>query len=258
MRLATWNVNSVRAHLAFVLAWVEANEPDVLGLQETNCPPRSFPVREFEALGYEVALFGGEGGRGGVALLSRVGLDDVVLGVPGAVAPLAERRSIAANCGDLRVHTVYAPNGRKVGTDPHRVKLAWFQLLARWLDIDGLGERPIMLIGDLNIAPLDVDVWEPSRYRKRNLTSPLERAAFNDLIELGLVDLVREHFGEDHVFTWWNRRSDFYESDRGWRLDHALADAATASRVDDVWVDRAERGREGNSDHAPVVVDLAD
>lgn len=256
MRLATWNVDSVRHRLPLILAWMDRHEPDVMCLQETKCPRERFPVRDFTERGYEVAPFGGDGGRGGVALLSRVGMDDPVLGIPGAVAPFNEARTVAATCGDLRVHTVYAPNGRKVGTDPHRLKLAWFELLGRWLDIDGLGERPIMLIGDLNIAPLDIDIWEPSRYRKRNLTSPPERAAFNSLLDRGFVDLVREQFGDDHVYTWWNRRSDFYESDRGWRLDHALADAGTAGRVGSVWVDREERGREGSSDHAPLVVDL--
>jgi len=263
LRLATWNVESIRAHHDQIVAWTETNAVDVLCMQETKCPAERFPRHGFSALGHDLVLHGGEGGRGGVAVAHRVPVDDVVLGVPGAVAPLAEPRSISFSIdhggpGPLRIHTCYAPNGRKVGTRHHEIKLAWFALFAAWLEIDRAEHPEQVVAGDLNIAPLDVDIWEPARYRKRNLTSPRERAAFDALLDDGaLLDVVRDRFGDDAVFTWWNRRSDFYETDRGWRLDHLLAAPNTATRIDRVWVDRSERGRSGSTDHAPIVCDIS-
>lgn len=255
VRIATWNVDSIRARLDAVTAWIDVNQPDVLALQETKVAARSFPRAPFLERGYELAV-GESDGTGGVALASRCGIDDVVVGIPGAVPPLAEPRSISATCGPVRVHTVYAPNGRKVGTRDHEIKLAWLALFRAWLEIDGCARRATVVVGDLNIAPTDLDVWEPGRYRKRNLTSPPERAAFERLVALGLVDVVRVGHGRHPVFTWWNRRGDFFATDRGWRLDHALVDTETAALVRSARVDRAERARPGASDHAPVVVDL--
>ncbi len=251
LRLATWNVNSLRAHLGQVLSWLERVMPEAIALQETMCAPGSGPLREVAKLGFEVAAIGGVGG-GGVALASRVGLTDVRLGVPGAVGPFAEPRLVSADVGGLRLHGVYAPNGRKVGTEAHRIKLAWFQFLAAVLEGDGVAEGRTVLLGDLNIAPTDADVWEPSRYRARNLTSPPERAAYRRLLDTGLVDVV-----PPGSFTWWNRRGDFYASDRGWRLDHLLASPAVAERVVSVAVDREVRGEPGGSDHAPILVELS-
>lgn len=245
--------------------WMDDNQPDVICLQETKVGDRAFPRTPFLERGYELAV-AGSGGHGGVALLSRFGLSAVTLGIPGAKRPLAERRSISADVPTsassdapvVRLHTVYAPNGRKVGTRHHEVKLAWLALFLAWVTMDGLADgRPTMVAGDLNVAPTDLDVWEPARYRRRNLTSPPERNAFDAFVEAGLVDVVRSHHGDDAVFTWWNRRGDFYQSDRGWRLDHVLADPATAATVSSVTIDRVERGRAGSSDHAPLVVDLA-
>lgn len=262
MRIATWNVESIRAHHDQIVTWTDTNDVDVLCMQETKCPADRFPLREMRALGYEVVIHGGEGGRGGVAVAHRVPIDDVILGIPGAVSPLDEARSIAFVVGDsapLRVHTCYAPNGRKVGTRHHEVKLAWFALFAAWLGIDR-SEHPVQIVaGDLNIAPMDADIWEPARYRKRNLTSPRERQAFDAVLDDGaLVDSVRSRFGDDAVFTWWNRRSDFYETDRGWRLDHVLATPGADARIENLRVDRAERGRDGSTDHAPIIFDITD
>lgn len=257
LRIASWNVESIRAHHDQVIAWIDATGPDVICLQETKAGTRKFPRHAFSARGYELVVHGGDDGRGGVAIASRLELSEVTVGIPGAVSPLNEPRSISASVGGVRVHTCYAPNGRKVGTRAHEIKLAWFALLAAWLELDRADHAEQILIGDLNIAPLNIDIWEPHRYRKRNLTSPPERAAFAALLSDGaLVDVVREHFGEKHVFTWWNRRSDFYETDRGWRLDHLLADPATAARIASVMVDRAERGRPGSTDHAPLLATL--
>ncbi len=256
MRIASWNVDSIRARLHLVLDWMDRHEPDVVCLQETKVAQRRFPRVDLEQRGYDLAVTESDG-SGGVAMLSRVGLENVVIGIPGAVAPLNQPRSISARCGGLRIHTLYGPNGRKVGTQHHAIKLAWLSLFRTWVDLDGMqAAAPTVVIGDFNVAPADVDIWEPSRYRKRNLTSPPERAAFEAFLDLGLVDVVRRCNPTEPAFTWWNRRSDFYETDRGWRLDHALVDAVTADRVRAAWVDRDERAKEGSSDHAPVVLDL--
>lgn len=258
MRLASWNVESIRAHLEQVTDWIDVNSPDLVCMQETKAGTRKFPVRPFVERGFDVVVHGGDDGRGGVAIVSRLPLDDVTLGFSGSVAPLDEPRSISATAAGIRLHTVYAPNGRKVGTRAHAVKLAWLSLLTSWLKIDRAAAGDQILIGDLNIAPLDLDVWNAERYRSRNLTSPAERAAFVGLLDDGeLVDVIRDRFGDDSVYTWWNRRSDFYESDRGWRLDHFLATPPIAARVKSVSIDRAERGRNGSTDHAPLLVTLA-
>ncbi len=256
MRVTSWNVDSIRARLPLIEDWLDRTQPDVACWQETKCPARKFPRHAFTSRGYELAATDA-GGYGGVAIASRVGLDDVIVGIPGAKTPLNEQRSISATCNGLRIHTIYAPNGRKVGTRHHDIKLAWFALLAAWVGMDGLSDgRPTMLIGDFNIAPYDHDVWEPHRYRKRNLTSPPERQTFQRLVEQGLVE-VRPRGDDAPVFTWWNRRSDFFATDRGWRLDHVLADPATARSVVTSSVERVERARDGASDHAPLLVDLA-
>ncbi len=259
MRLTSWNVDSVRARLPLIEEWLDQTQPDVACWQETKCPERRFPRHAFTQRGYELAVTDA-GGYGGVAIASRVGLAEVNIGIPGAKAPLNEQRSISATCDGLRVHTIYAPNGRKVGTRHHDIKLAWFSLLGAWVEMDGLANgQPTVVIGDFNIAPHDHDIWEPHRYRKRNLTSPPEREAFGQTLDRGLVELRSTDGDDDDTpqFTWWNRRSDFFETDRGWRLDHALADPVTASHVSSVWVDRSERSKPGCSDHAPLIVDLA-
>jgi exodeoxyribonuclease III len=254
VRLASWNVNSIRAHEARVLRWIEAYQPDVVALQEIMCDDRSFPRRGFLELGYQ-AVVHGRPGRGGVALLSRLSLDDVMLGVPGAVAPFDEPRLVAATIDGMRVYSIYAPNGRKVGTDAHRFKLVWFEFLGHVLASELEDHDALLVLADLNIAPTDGDVWDPSRYQNRNLTSAPERVAYQRLIDLGLVDVVRAHNGKNAAFTWWNRRGDFYETDRGWRLDHALASPAFAARVSTASIDRRARAEPG-PDHAPIVITL--
>jgi exodeoxyribonuclease III len=231
---------------------LERVNPDVVAFQETMCSERELRISGLVRLGYEVVSCG-DGGRSGVALISRLGFDDVHRGVSGAAGPFAEPRLISATVDDVRIHSIYAPNGRKVGTPEHAFKLAWFQFLRSVLDAEGVPEDDTIILGDLNIAPSDRDVWEPVRYRTRNLTSPKERAAFTELLDVGLVDVVRMAHGSTPCFTWWNRRGDFYESNRGWRLDHVLATEPLAAKVTQVWVDRDVRGEVGGSDHAPIV-----
>jgi exodeoxyribonuclease III len=252
-QLVTWNVNSLRAHLPGVLAWLDDHQPDVVALQETMCDERNFPGPPFLDRGYAV-LAAGRGGGGGVALLSRVGLDNPERGIPGATAPFDEPRLVSATCAGVRVVNLYAPNGRKVGTDPHRLKLAWFSFLGQMLDDDAAGD--LLLVGDLNIAPTDRDVWDASRYRYRNLTSPAERRAFAELCSIGLTDVVRRDAGDSAVLSsWWNRRGDFFDSDRGWRLDHVLASTSMAARCRFDRIDRTGRERAA-TDHAPIVVTI--
>ncbi len=287
LRLASWNVNSFRSHEGQVLDWLEANEVDVIGLQETMVSDAEFPRKGLASIGYEVAT-NGKPGRAGVALASRLPIADVRGAVEGVVAPFDQPRLISATIAGMRVHVGYAPNGRKVGTDEHRFKLAWLQYLGAVIAADGdavrdhsgsevrgngpeaegtevSGEkgsqralgRPTVVLADLNVAPTDLDVWDPHHYRKRNLTSAVEREAFGSLLQVGLVDLVRQQLGADQTgFTWWNRRGDFYESDRGWRLDHLLATPGLAAEAKMLVIDRPERAKPGGSDHAPLRIDL--
>lgn len=266
-RLATWNVESIRARHDQIIDWLDKTQPDVLAMQETRCPARLFPTASFTKLGYELIVHGGDGGHGGVAIavrnseggeptLSASAVRSVDLGIPGAVSPLNQPRSISLTWRSWRIHSIYAPNGGKAGTDAHRIKLAWFALLRQWLALERTDHEHCIVLGDLNIAPADIDVWDARRYRMRNLTSPLEREAFTALLDDGLVDVVRRRYVDLPVFTWWNRRSDFFETNRGWRLDHILTDPETAEQVSAIWIDRDERAREGSTDHAPVILDL--
>jgi exodeoxyribonuclease III len=250
LTVATWNVNSIAAHAHQVLAWLAAHQPSVLAMQETQCTAARFPRAEFEALGYEVTAHG-DGGSNGVALASRVGLFDVGFGVAGATAPFDEPRILSARLnGDVRVICGYAPNGRKVGTDAHVFKVAWFELLRAV--VEHSDETDIVVAADLNVAPTNNDVWDAHRYRSRNLTSPEDRRAYERLIDVGLVDVVRKHSGSEKLSSWWNRRGDFFESDRGWRLDHVLASYELADRSLGVHIDREIRRLPGGSDHAPI------
>ena len=254
LSVATWNVNSVLAHERHVLDWIEANQPGVIALQETQCSAVKFPRSGFTALGYDVVAHG-RGGANGVALASRFGLSDATVGVPGAVEPFDEPRLVSANVHGIRVISAYAPNGRKVGTDAHRFKLAWFDLLRAV--VDHLDETDIVVAADLNVASTDLDVWDATRYRSRNLTSPSEREAFGQLLDVGLVDVVRASLPDQQLSSWWNRRGDFFDSDRGWRLDHILASEGLAERVTGVTIDRSVRAIEGSSDHAPILVEFS-
>ncbi len=250
LTVATWNVNSIGAHLRQVLGWLEAHQPSVLAMQETQCTATRFPGSEFQALGYEIVAHG-DGGSNGVALASRVGLHDIRVGVPGAPRPFDEPRILSGLVdGGVRVVCAYAPNGRKVGTDAHAFKVAWFELLRAV--VEHADELDVVVAADLNVAPTDNDVWDAHRYRSRNLTSPEDRRAYGRLIDAGLVDIVRKHSGSEKLSSWWNRRGDFFESDRGWRLDHVLASSSFAEKSIDVHIDREIRRVSGGSDHAPI------
>ena len=261
MRLASWNVNSVRSRIGRVEAFVQRRDIDVLTLQETKARDDQWPTMGLEALGYEVASFGHDQWNG-VAVVSRVGIEDVELGFDGMPTygePAgAEARAMGATCGGVRVWSLYVPNGRKVG-DPHLdYKLRWLAALrdtaAGWLS-DEPG-RQVALTGDWNIAPFDEDVFDISRFATSTHVTPAERAAFHAVVEAGYVDVVRPFQPGPDVFTYWDYYRQRFERNRGMRIDFVLCSPALAARVTAADIDREERAGTGASDHAPVVVEL--
>jgi exodeoxyribonuclease-3 len=256
MRVATWNVNSVRQRVPRLLPWLEQRQPDVVCLQETKLADDAFAEllgAELAGRGYAVA-HRGEAQWNGVAILSRVGLEDVVVGIPGAPGfPHQEARAVAATCGGVRVHSVYVPNGREPDSEHYRYKLAW---LAALRELVGAGPASAMVCGDMNIAPADADVFDPDAYVGQTHVTPPERAALAELQSPGLHDVVRERWPDARVFTYWDYRAGMFHQDMGMRIDLVLATAPVSGRVRAAWVDRQARKGSGPSDHAPVIVDL--
>lgn len=263
VRVATWNVNSIRSRIDRVEAWLQRADVDILAIQETKCREDQFPRARLEALGYETAHYGLNQWNG-VAILSRVGLTDVELGLPDIPTwgdpAVAEARAIGATCGGLRIWSVYVPNGRHID-DPHMAyKLAWLDHLrahvTEWLAAERAGGPPFAVMGDWNIAPQDDDVWSMEYYIDKSHVSPPERAAFNALLEAGLVDVVRPHAPGPGVYTYWDYQRLAFQKRRGMRIDFILGSPGFASRVVGAAIDREERKGQGASDHAPVVVQL--
>jgi exodeoxyribonuclease-3 len=258
MRIATWNVNSLKARLPRVETWLQDAQPDVLCLQETKLADDAFPQLTFEALGYE-SVHHGQGRWNGVAILSKRGLDDVVSGFGDLDDPYAgDARLLAATCGGVRVVSVYVPNGREVGTEFYERKLAWLGGLRDWLDATASPADDIALMGDFNVAPEDRDVWSPKAFEGATHVTPAERDAVAALESWGLVDAFRTVYDQDRLFSYWDyRRGDFHEH-RGMRIDLVLVSQPVAKRVTWAIVDRNARKGQQPSDHAPVVVDLTD
>jgi exodeoxyribonuclease-3 len=272
MRIATWNVNSLKARLEKVEWWLERAAPDVLLLQETKLGDDDAPVLPFRMLGYEL-LHHGEGRWNGVAIASRVGIEDVVTNFgdgpvrnsgPGAAAqgeedfdPSDEARMVSAVCGGIRVASIYAPNGRIVDSPWYAGKLRWFERFARWLADTQDPAAPLLIGGDFNVAPADADVWDAARAHGGTHVSDPERAAFRALLDSGLVDTWRAANPDLRRFTWWDYRAGNFQRNEGMRIDHLLASAPVAARVVAVEVDReARKGTPTPSDHAPLVLDL--
>ncbi|PSL04633.1 exodeoxyribonuclease-3 [Haloactinopolyspora alba] len=256
MRVATWNVNSVKQRVPRLLPWLDQRRPDVVCLQETKLADDAFVDLlgdELHERGYEIAVHG-EGRWNGVAILSRVGVDDVVTGVAGAPGfPHQEARAVAATCGGVRVHSLYVPNGREPDSEHYHYKLAW---LAALRDVVEAGPDHALLCGDMNIAPTDADVFDPDAYAGHTHVTPPERNALGELQALGLHDVVRDRWPDDRVFTYWDYRAGMFHKDLGMRIDLMLAGDPVAERVQAAWVDRYARKGSGPSDHAPVIVDL--
>lgn len=256
MRIATWNVNSVKQRVPRLLPWLDQREPDVVCLQETKLADDAFVALlgdELSGRGYAFATHG-EPTWNGVAILSRVGLDDAVAGLPGAPGfPHPEARALSASCGGIRVVCVYVPNGRAPGSDHYTYKLAW---LASLRDLIAAGPQATVVCGDVNIAPADDDVFDPEAYVGQTHVTEPERAALAELQRLGLRDVVRDRWPDERFFTYWDYRAGMFHQDLGMRIDLVLAGAPVAERVRAAWVDRHARKGSGPSDHAPVIVDL--
>jgi exodeoxyribonuclease III len=254
--LATWNVNSIKQRIPRLLPWLDQRQPDVVCLQETKLADDAFAAMLEEQLvsrGYEFATHG-EVQWNGVAILSKIGLDDVVPGVAGAPGfPNPEARAVAATCGGIRVHSVYVPNGRVPGSDHYQYKLDWLAALAQDLSA---GPDNAVVCGDMNIAPTDEDVFDPEAYIGQTHVTAPERDALGQLQALGLRDVVRDRWPGKRVFTYWDYRAGMFHQDLGMRIDLVLATAPVAERVRAAWVDRQARKGSGPSDHAPVMVDL--
>jgi len=258
MRIATWNVNSLKARLERVEEWLGLAQPDVLCMQETKLADDAFPQLTFEALGY-TAVHHGQGQWNGVAILSKVGVEDVTSGFGTVEDPyLGDARVLSATCGGIRVVTVYVPNGRAVGTEFYERKLVWLERLRDWLDATASPTDPLVLLGDFNVAPEDRDVWSPKAFEGDTHVTPPERAAVEALRDWGLVDAFRRLYDQDGLFTYWDyRRGDFHQH-RGMRIDLVLVTKPVAERLTWAIVDRNARKGKLPSDHAPVIVDLAD
>jgi exodeoxyribonuclease III len=263
VRLATWNVNSIRSRADRVAAWLQRQDVDVVALQETKCRDDQFPEMMFQALGYEVAHVGFSQWNG-VAILSRIGLYDVEIGFSGQPCwgedRLTEARAIGATCGGVRVWSLYVPNGR-TPTDPHYTyKLEWLAALrtaaAGWLAADPAAQ--VALAGDWNIAPQDDDVWDMRVFAHSTHVTPPERNAFGAIVEAGYADVVRPYAPGPGVYTYWDYTQLRFPRREGMRIDFVLGSPALASRVTNALIDREERKGKGASDHAPVVVELAD
>ncbi|MGN6175611.1 MAG: exodeoxyribonuclease III [Streptosporangiaceae bacterium] len=256
MRVATWNVNSVKQRVPRLLPWLDQRRPDVVCLQETKLTDDAFNRllgSELADRGYAVGLYG-QAQWNGVAILSRAGLDDVVTGIAGAPGfPGPEARAVAATCGGIRVHSVYVPNGRVPGSEHYQYKLAW---LAALRDELADGPEATIVCGDMNIAPTDADVFDPEAYVGQTHVTPPERDALAKLQELGLRDVVRDRWPAERVFTYWDYRGGMFHRDLGMRIDLVLATAPVAGQVRAAWVDRQARKGTAPSDHAPVIVDL--
>jgi exodeoxyribonuclease-3 len=257
VRIATWNVNSLKARAARVEEWLEIARPDVLCVQETKLADDGFPWLTFKALGYEGAHHG-QGRWNGVGILSRVGIEDVVHGFAHAGEGDDEARLLTATCGGVRVTTVYAPNGRSVGHEQYHYKLRWF---ARLRDHIGAVADPggdVVVCGDFNVAPDDRDVWDPTACHGGTHVSPAERQALAAIADWGLVDVFRRLYDDDRLFSWWDYRAGAFHKHLGMRIDLVLASRPLADRLEWALIDRNARKGKEPSDHAPLVVDFAD
>jgi exodeoxyribonuclease III len=267
MRIATWNVNSLKARLEKVAWWLERAQPDVVLLQETKLADADVPHLLFRGQGYQVAHHG-EGRWNGVAVASRTPIEEVItnFGEPlqaartsdaGDDEPLAEARMIAVRTGGLRLVSLYAPNGRVVDSPFYRAKLLWFERLDRWLAAACSTDEPLVLGGDLNVAPTDADVWDPRKCHGGTHVSQPERAAFARLEAWGLVDAYRRLHPEGERYTWWDYRAGHFHKNFGMRIDHLLVTSPVAART--VWAEIDREARKGApipSDHAPLIIDL--
>jgi exodeoxyribonuclease-3 len=258
MRLATWNVNSLGARLPLVLEWTEANGPDVLCLQETKLADDAFPAAAFADLGYQSAHYG-DGRWNGVAIVSRVGLDDPVNGFH-SDEDAQGTRIVAATCQGVRVHSVYVPNGRSLDSEHFAFKLAWLARLRAYLGETVRPDGAVAVCGDFNVAPRDTDVWDPAQFVGATHVSEPERAALGDVLDWGLVDVFPRFHPDGGIFSWWDYRAGNFHKGHGMRIDLVLLTRSLADRCTSVEIDREARKKSpaGNkpSDHTVVAAEI--
>lgn len=257
MKLATWNVNSLKVRLPQVLDWLQEAQPDFLGLQELKLDQDKFPIQAIEQAGYH-AVWAGQKTYNGVAILSKTPARDVVINVPGDEDP--QRRLIAAtydtDLGPLRFVDVYCPNGQSLESDKYQYKLGWFERLTDWLQHEMKTHDQLAIVGDYNIAPADEDVHDPKRWKDQVLVSEPERMAFRQLIDLGLSDAFRLFPQPEKSFSWWDYRLNAYKRNAGLRIDHLLLTKSLADRCQGCVIDKTPRENEQPSDHTPVVATI--
>jgi len=257
VRIATWNVNSLNARLPRVEEWLGYAQPDILCMQETKCADAAFPSMAFAAMGYESAPYG-EGRWNGVAILSRIGLSDVQRGFGDLAEPSDEARLVAATCGGVRVHSIYVPNGRSVGSEHYEAKLAWLERLRTFVTKTYKPSDQISVCGDFNIAPEDRDVWDPTATSGSTHVTEPERKTLRALEEWGLIDAFRLHYQQGGLFSWWDYRAGNFHKHLGMRIDLILLTEQLAKRSTYGLIDRNARKGKLPSDHAPVFIDIAD
>lgn len=257
MRIATWNVNSLKVRLPRLEEWLGYAKPDVLCLQETKLADAAFPALDIERLGYEW-VHHGNGRWNGVAILSRVGLTDVVSGFDdGEDDEAAEARVITARCQDVLVTSVYVPNGRSLDHEMYAEKLRWLERLHEFVNRKATPSDRVAICGDFNVAPADVDVYDPTKFVGSTHVSEAERAAVDRLRQWGLVDGFRRQWKDDRVYSWWDYRAGDFHQHRGMRIDLLLLSAPLAEKITFALIDRNARKGQSPSDHAPVFVDIA-
>lgn len=255
MRIATWNVNSLKARLPRVEEWLGYAQPDVVCLQETKMSDATFPHMAFAALGYD-SIHHGDGQWNGVAILSRVGIEDPVPGFAPGLEPDTDTRIVSARCGGAHITSVYVPNGRSVGSDHYVYKLGWMANLRKHLDSLTHPDDPVAVCGDFNIAPADADVWDPAAFANSTHVTEPERRSLAELEEWGLVDAFRRRYPGDGLYSYWDYRAGDFHEHRGMRIDLVLLSPPLADTLRWALVDRNARKGKLPSDHAPVFVDV--
>lgn len=252
-KIATWNVNSLRARLPHVLTWLKQANPDVLALQETKLPDTDFPLDAIEEVGYSV-ISSGQKSYNGVAILSRDKVEDVIVDLPGVEDP--QRRILGVMLDGIRVINLYVPNGEHVLSQKYEYKLTWLKNLDQFLKKELKKHPKIILLGDFNIAPQEIDVHHPKRWQDQVLFSTPERQAFSDLLQVGFQDCFRQLAPAKQEFSWWDYRLNAFQRNMGLRIDHILASTPLAPQCRQCYVDKTPRGWERPSDHAPVVAEF--
>lgn len=253
MKIATWNVNSLRVRLPHVMQWLESEQPDLLALQETKCTDDQFPTTDFLAAGYQ-SVYSGQKTYNGVAVLSKLSCTDCITDITGLDDP--QRRVLAVTYGDVRLIDLYVPNGESVDSPKYHYKLDWLGKVRAWLADELRQHAKLVVVGDFNIAPHDIDVHDPAAWQGSVLFSEPERTAFQHLLDLGLCDTFRRFEQPDKSFSWWDYRMNAFRRNLGLRIDHILASRALCEVCTACRVDKLPRGWERPSDHAPVIAEF--